>query len=87
MSRVALVTGAARGQGAAIVARLRADGFAVAAADLLEIDTEDPDVLAVDLDVSSPPEWSAAVARASRSRRKRARRSSWAGPIASSAPT
>ena len=36
MSRVALVTGAARGQGAAIVARLRADGFAVAAADLLE---------------------------------------------------
>lgn len=63
MSRVALVTGAARGQGAAIVARLRADGFAVAAADLLEIDTEDPDVLTVDLDVSSPPEWSAAVAR------------------------
>lgn len=63
MSRVALVTGAARGQGAAIVARLRADGFAVAAADLLEIDTEDPDVLTVDLDVSSPPQWSAAVAR------------------------
>lgn len=63
MSRVALVTGAAQGQGAAIVARLRADGFAVAAADLLEIDTEDPDVLTVDLDVSSPPQWSAAVAR------------------------
>ncbi|TXI46223.1 MAG: SDR family oxidoreductase [Mycobacterium sp.] len=63
MSRVALVTGAARGQGAAIVARLRADGFAVAAADLLEIDTRDPDVLTVDLDVSSPPQWSAAVAR------------------------
>ena len=63
MSRVALVTGAARGQGAAIVARLRADGFAVAAADRLEIDTGDPDVLTVDLDVSSPPQWSAAVAR------------------------
>lgn len=63
MSRVALVTGAARGQGAAIVARLRADGFAVAAADRLEIDTADPDVLTVDLDVSSPPQWSAAVAR------------------------
>lgn len=63
MSRVALVTGAARGQGAAIVARLRADGFAVAAADRLEIDTGDPDVLTVDLDVSSPPQWSAAVAQ------------------------
>ena len=63
MSRVALVTGAARGQGAAIVARLRADGFAVAAAYRLEIDTADPDVLTVDLDVSSPPQWSAAVAR------------------------
>ena len=33
--RVALVTGAARGQGAAIVARLLADGFRVAACDLL----------------------------------------------------
>ena len=32
--RVALVTGAARGQGAAIVQRLRADGFQVAACDL-----------------------------------------------------
>ena len=33
--RVALVTGAARGQGAAIVKRLHADGFRVAACDLL----------------------------------------------------
>ena len=33
--RVALVTGAARGQGAAIVRRLRADGIKVAAADLV----------------------------------------------------
>ncbi len=33
--RVALVTGAARGQGAAIVKRLRDDGFRVAACDLL----------------------------------------------------
>ena len=34
-NRVALVTGAARGQGAAIVKRLRQDGFLVAACDLL----------------------------------------------------
>ncbi|MGZ5395446.1 MAG: SDR family NAD(P)-dependent oxidoreductase, partial [Mycobacterium sp.] len=34
-ARVALVTGAARGQGAAIVKRLHADGFRVAACDLL----------------------------------------------------
>ena len=33
--RVALVTGAARGQGAAITARLLQDGFCVAACDLL----------------------------------------------------
>ena len=32
--RVALVTGAARGQGTAIVARLAADGFKVAACDV-----------------------------------------------------
>src|SRR5690242_7703570 len=34
-TRVALVTGGARGQGLAIVRRLRADGFAVAACDVL----------------------------------------------------
>jgi 3alpha(or 20beta)-hydroxysteroid dehydrogenase len=33
--RIALVTGAARGQGAAIVKRLSKDGFRVAACDLL----------------------------------------------------
>ena len=33
--RVALVTGAARGQGAAIVVRLRTDGFKVAACDIM----------------------------------------------------
>lgn len=60
--RVALVTGAARGQGAAIVTRLRADGFLVAAADRLEITAEDPDVLAVELDVTSEQQWAAAVA-------------------------
>ena len=33
--RVALITGAARGQGAAIVKRLHKDGFRVAACDLV----------------------------------------------------
>ncbi|MCV7175739.1 SDR family NAD(P)-dependent oxidoreductase [Mycolicibacterium sphagni] len=69
-TKVALITGAARGQGAAIVTRLRADGFQVAAADL-RIDElraqvsalADPGVLAVELDVTSEPLWSAAVAQ------------------------
>jgi len=65
---VALVTGAARGQGAAIVQRLRADGFRVAAADVqldeLKATTsafDDSGVLAVALDVTSPDQWDAAV--------------------------
>lgn len=66
--RVALVTGAARGQGAAIVKRLRADGFGVAACDhrpdelaayVTELD--DAGVLPVALDVTSPEQWAAAV--------------------------
>ncbi|MFZ0831841.1 MAG: SDR family NAD(P)-dependent oxidoreductase, partial [Mycobacterium sp.] len=67
--RVALVTGAARGQGAAIVARLRADGFGVAACDVLvdELDAavaalDDDGIVAVRLDVTSPDHWAAAVA-------------------------
>ncbi|MGU3498168.1 SDR family NAD(P)-dependent oxidoreductase [Mycobacterium sp. C31M] len=60
---VALVTGAARGQGAAIVARLHADGYRVAACDLPGAGAEHPDgVLAIDLDVTSEEQWTAAVA-------------------------
>jgi 3alpha(or 20beta)-hydroxysteroid dehydrogenase len=66
--RVALVTGAARGQGAAIVARLRKDGFRVAACDVLldELNTtlaalDDAGVTPIALDVTSPAQWDTAV--------------------------
>ncbi|MDR3662885.1 MAG: SDR family NAD(P)-dependent oxidoreductase [Mycobacterium sp.] len=64
--RVALVTGAARGQGAAIVARLRRDGFHVAACDVLidelvDLAGADPGVLPIGLDVASAEQWRAAV--------------------------
>lgn len=66
--RVALVTGAARGQGAAIVARLHAEGWRVAAADV-NVDeltstaaAFDGGVLAVSLDVTSEDAWDSAVA-------------------------
>ena len=69
--RVALVTGAARGQGAAIAMRLRVDGFCVAACDLLVDDLkasvdalDDPAVMAVPLDVTSAEQWDAAVSTA-----------------------
>ncbi|MCV7300317.1 SDR family oxidoreductase [Mycobacterium barrassiae] len=66
-TRVALVTGAARGQGAAIVKRLLSDGFRVAACDLLVselkagVDELGKDVLAVELDVTSEGQWGSAV--------------------------
>ena len=67
--RVALVTGAARGQGAAITARLVADGFCVAACDRLvdgvraTADALDSRrTLAVPLDVTSAEQWQMAVA-------------------------
>ncbi len=60
------MTGAARGQGAAIVARLRADGFRVAACDLRvdelrESTGEWDDVAAIALDVTSAEQWERAV--------------------------
>lgn len=66
--RVALVTGAARGQGAAITARLLEDGFGVAACDVLADELtqtvaalgENP-VIAVELDVTSADQWGLAV--------------------------
>ncbi|HEX9835182.1 MAG TPA: SDR family oxidoreductase [Mycobacterium sp.] len=67
MDRVALVTGAARGQGAAIVKRLHTDGFRVAACDLLvselkaSVSVLGDDVLAVELDVTSAQQWDGAV--------------------------
>jgi 3alpha(or 20beta)-hydroxysteroid dehydrogenase len=61
-ARVALVTGAARGQGAAIVKRLRKDGFRVATCDLLTSDVSDENVIAIKLDVTDADQWAAAVA-------------------------
>lgn len=68
--RVALVTGAARGQGAAITARLLQDGFCVAACDLRTdevaasvADLHTDRALAVPLDVTSAEQWESAVAR------------------------
>ena len=67
--RVALVTGAARGQGWAIVQRLHADGFCVAACDVsaaqlnTAVDGLHADaVIAIPLDVTSESGWQNAVA-------------------------
>ena len=67
--RVALVTGAARGQGWAITQRLRVDGFFVAACDIsaTELGTAvdglgDDAVIAIPLYVTSPSGWQEAVA-------------------------
>ncbi|MGP4053678.1 SDR family NAD(P)-dependent oxidoreductase [Mycobacterium sp. 4D054] len=67
-NRVALVTGAARGQGAAITARLVRDGFCVAACDLRADELRQTvaefgdRAVAVDLDVTSEEQWCGAVA-------------------------
>lgn len=66
--RVALVTGAARGQGAAIVKRLHHDGYRVAACDVrddeLTASIESLDgVVGIHLDVTSQEQWDAAVGK------------------------
>ena len=68
-TRVALVTGAARGQGWAIAQRLRADGFAVVACDINDAELDaavaaraDEALIGVRLDVTSREQWDAAVA-------------------------
>lgn len=68
--RVALVTGAAGGQGWAIAKRLRAQGYSVGACDLRadEIVTSvralgDDEMIAIELDVTSAEQWTAAVDR------------------------
>ena len=66
--RVALVTGAAGGQGWAIAKRLRAKGYSVAACDRRADEVvaavgelADDQVIAVELDVTSPEQWTTAV--------------------------
>lgn len=63
MTRVALVTGAAGGQGSAIVQKLSAQGYSVAACDLRAVGTDtDAAVLAIPLDITDPVQWETAVA-------------------------
>jgi 3alpha(or 20beta)-hydroxysteroid dehydrogenase len=65
---VALVTGAAGGQGWAIAKKLRTQGYSVAACDRRAADVVaavgalgDDEVIAIELDVTSPEQWETAV--------------------------
>ena len=68
LDKVALITGAARGQGEAIARRFVAEGARVVLADILDSEGKrvaeelGPQAQYVRLDVTSPEEWSAAVA-------------------------
>lgn len=71
--RVAIVSGAARGQGLAVVRRLRRDGVCVVAGDVLTDELfraveelADPQVLPLELDVTSEGSWRHIVAEAER---------------------
>lgn len=65
--KVALVTGAARGQGKAVCTRLVQEGVSVILADVLDGENESlaaelgPNAIAVRLDVTDATEWTAAV--------------------------
>jgi NAD(P)-dependent dehydrogenase (short-subunit alcohol dehydrogenase family) len=60
--KVAVVTGAARGQGLAITERLVAAGAQVVAGDVGAVTIDDPAVLPVELDVRERSSWDAAIA-------------------------
>ncbi|MFJ5958934.1 glucose 1-dehydrogenase [Paenarthrobacter sp. NPDC092416] len=70
IDKVALVTGAARGIGAAVASRLHGEGARVVLADVLDDEGKDtaerigPGALYVHLDVTSPQDWDVAVAAA-----------------------
>ncbi len=63
-ARIAVVTGGARGIGAAIAARLRADGFRVASLDLIEPERRREGVVDFACDITDEAAVSAAVADA-----------------------